>query len=856
MPYRVNGTGTWYYGKKNLYSYQGVCPYCGAKTKLKSYDTTEFFTLFFIPVIPLGEKRVIDECNFCSKHRVLKLKEWEKFSQDKINELHTKWLADPQNAENVINLLDAITYFQAADKLNAITDGIKKYCYADPKALYKLGKAHAFFNQLDPAISAFNAALAVDPQNDTYKESLAESLIKSLKPAEARPLLTHIFQYGIKDRLYYIYLLIECYQYLGDHNTALQVIQECSYAFPDLKDKNPLVAYQKKSNRSLKSSCKIKGNLISSATSTHKNKKLSFTLPKLVFPALMIILIAIYFINSFFIGISRKVYLVNGLDKPYHVVINGKQIHLEPMTQTVVRLPEGHIEMDISEINPEEKIIDFNIKTNFLTRPLSHPLFIINPDKVAVLFWTETIYTTKDDSSGDYEPPYNYYTGQYFYELKDVYYLFEEFPETIQMRANSEIKRDQLIQLDQEALNSAYEEFLEALNEEDAKSYFEAKLTYDPDNYYDLLTYLLYYCEQEDAVSYLRAKLNDRPVLIHWHRAYQDYMDLMEPDYDLKKEYTEYLENEKDNTVFYYLLARVVENSQEAIELCKKSVEGNDPLPYGYYALANYNLYLGNYEQALEYAEKARDLLPQDLIWQETLNDAMFALGDYDSLLQVTKADQQLDPYSSYLILQEIKLHMAKNDTTSAENAVKRYIDSIISYYKEKSYDHNELIADIHNYLNGLISYYQNDVSLYALLIENLEAPMFKYHHAFIKGDLDTASRIALDNDFDGSYFLLLYLAEDNPDVASKYLSQAIYHYQKDDIYHRLLADYLLQKGDYSPEDMTSLFLHPDEKRIALAALAKLNSSYKEELLSYAKKLNYNIDFPYHFIKKLTEENK
>ena len=59
MPQVVNGCGTWYYGKKNLQQYQGVCRACGALTTLSSYDTRLYAVVFFIPLIPLARKRII-----------------------------------------------------------------------------------------------------------------------------------------------------------------------------------------------------------------------------------------------------------------------------------------------------------------------------------------------------------------------------------------------------------------------------------------------------------------------------------------------------------------------------------------------------------------------------------------------------------------------------------------------------------------------------------------------------------------------------------------------------------------------------------------------------------------------------
>ena len=68
MPSTVNGIGTHYWGKKNLYTYQGQCQACKRITSLSCYDTNLFFVVVFIPIIPLGRKRIIDHCSACTRH--------------------------------------------------------------------------------------------------------------------------------------------------------------------------------------------------------------------------------------------------------------------------------------------------------------------------------------------------------------------------------------------------------------------------------------------------------------------------------------------------------------------------------------------------------------------------------------------------------------------------------------------------------------------------------------------------------------------------------------------------------------------------------------------------------------------
>ena len=846
MPYTVNGIGTWYYGKKNEHSHQGVCEFCGKHTQLKSYETTKFFVFAFIPIIPLGKKRVIDQCSICRKHRVVSLKDWERSLKQIVDSQYQRWIQDPNNTSAAVELFKSIAYFRDVDSLNSVARDVRMHCSDNAQILNALGLVHTFLNKFDEAEDFFRSSLALT-KDIKVEENLAEALMKNLKPDQAKPYVEHIIQEKIKDRLYYIYLLIESYQYVGDHKSALEVIEKCENAFPELKDKKPLRTYRKKSQRNYNKSRRIKGSLISER-SEKRERKLSFILPNFIFPAIVVLGLMLYIISSFLMGLSREVYLVNGLDTSYTVEINGKEVKLLPNIRETVKVREGIIKVDILDLDlePDEKSMTVDIKTSFWSRPFNKPIYIINPDKVAVLQWQETQYAADEKDNEGYEPEYRYYTGQYFYELDKVDYLFTEFPESIEMGVRK-IRKTQLIQLSKSEIDTYFSDILASLGSDGAKSYLEARLNHDPDNELNIYLYLSYF-DPDSAIEFLKAGLDERPLLINWHRIYQTYMEIYKPMHDLHEEYSAYLEKEKDNKALYYLLSRTLLDPKEAEKLLIKSIEGNDPCPYGYYGLAYQKLSDGDYEQAFFYAQKAIEALPEqdsvNMVWEE----ALWAQGEYDLLLEKNKQQQRLNPYDGASIAQEVCLYMAKGDLDSAKNTISTFINRISSLDSDVS-------KSWEKYLNGVLAYCSGDVTKYVNSIEELESSQFTFEKAFIKGDFDNASKIAVDNDFVATYFLLLYLADNNPDSASRYLQQAIDKFKKGDKTDQLLADYLSGERSFDLDEVKSIVVLPDTKCIVMAALGKLNPDYQEDLYTFAKKLNYKNVFPYHFINRLGEES-
>jgi len=95
MPVTYNGIGTHYYGQRNIETRPGVCRQCGRGGNLSSYDTRLWFVIVFIPVIPLGRKRIVDYCPACRRHFAVDLQKWEMAKQLEISGALEKFRSNP-----------------------------------------------------------------------------------------------------------------------------------------------------------------------------------------------------------------------------------------------------------------------------------------------------------------------------------------------------------------------------------------------------------------------------------------------------------------------------------------------------------------------------------------------------------------------------------------------------------------------------------------------------------------------------------------------------------------------------------------------------------------------------------------
>src|SRR5262249_35635642 len=97
MPTVINGIGTWYYGKRHVHRHKATCGFCHNMGELESYDTTLFFVFVFVPIIPLGKKRILEACPYCRKHRAMPLRKWKASKKRDTEELLQQLRASPDD---------------------------------------------------------------------------------------------------------------------------------------------------------------------------------------------------------------------------------------------------------------------------------------------------------------------------------------------------------------------------------------------------------------------------------------------------------------------------------------------------------------------------------------------------------------------------------------------------------------------------------------------------------------------------------------------------------------------------------------------------------------------------------------
>jgi tetratricopeptide (TPR) repeat protein len=665
MPTIINGCGTWYCGKRRIHRVKAGCGQCGGFTELESYDTTLFFVFFMIPIIPLGKKRILQSCSACQRHRVIDLKAWEAGKSEAFNKVLEELQANPDNRETIQKALALATVYQDEVLFDKLADALAGHRTEDAEIQAQLGSAYEYFSRWPDAEAAFRRAHAIAPSDDT-NERLAVCLLKQYRPEEAADHVRHALESKDPEKAWLVFWLVEGFMAAGMHEEALKVMDVRDEIWPALAVGKDYQRQRRTAEKHRKTGKPIKSvYLAESKTGFREGSKLGFGWPKYVAAAIVLGLLALYFGSAIYRGQNRPVYLVNGWSKGYTVKVNGEDYQVPAGGTKKIDVPEGEVTVDWPEGGDGPQTV--TIETSFWSRPFKRPVFVINPDRLAILEREETIYA---DPPVEPEHPAEFRAGQLLQEFKGVNHEFEPFPTEIRAKAGSRTTKTRVGLVPVTGPQDRIMKAMVAVPQDKLADYAKRLLQLDPNDTF-ALGFTTAMMTPADAITFLRTHLGDRPIRVEWHRMYQSLSDLADPTRDLKPEYRKLVEETKRSPDAVYLLGRL-EDSPAGETMYLEAANAKPPSAHACAGLSFRYLAQGDFDKAVEWAAKGHELNRADPLYLQRYVFALLAAGKFVDLLRVTNATT---PTETMVYLRErLIAHVATGEPGAADGEINRIL--------------------------------------------------------------------------------------------------------------------------------------------------------------------------------------
>jgi hypothetical protein len=564
----------------------------------------------------------------------------------------------------------------------------------------------------------------------------------------------------------------------------------------------------------------------------------------LVVPAIILIGLIAYLVAAFSAKPS-EVYLVSGLAKPYEVLLNGQQYSLRGGSRKKVDINYGAITMEAVPGGLPIATAFMEVTQPFLIRPFSGPAVVINPDRSALLVWSRIEYTDRESSDDSNE--FAVHMGESIYVFNDIDYMFSDFPDEIDLPSGKSSVFKQGVEHYSEyspidILGIDHESF----TEEDASSFLTNILDLEPRRE-EVLPYLNYYLAPEGTIAFLEGKLERRPVLIEWHRLYQNTVQQIRPEVDIVARYREHLLAEPHNSALAYLLGRLLSDPAEAQRYHLQAIAGPEPCAHAFNALAHMEMNRGNFEAAMKFEQEALRIRPGYSFFTPVEEQILLALGDIEALAERNRATLNDYPLDEYTIADSVRYLSIQGRASDAEAVIDAFLDELAQSGEDNNDD--DYLTSTRYYLESAKAEGAGDRDAYVSAIDELEGADWSFQSAVLNGNLHEASKLLGGEDLAGDYFnhLLLYVSASRKGeaaLAQEALIAATRILSEGDRDERNLSIWLNSDQPLSIAEAVQLSAMPPRKRVLLAALGTAHPESRKALFTAASKMNYSTVFP------------
>ncbi|MGE5195164.1 MAG: BTAD domain-containing putative transcriptional regulator [Deltaproteobacteria bacterium] len=844
MPTRVNGIGTGYYGTSNLQTFDGVCEHCHRAAKLRNYETRLWFSIFFIPVIPLGRKQILSQCPICTWHRAMPFGEWERIRREAIGESASKWDENRDDPDAALAMHSTLVAFQKRDDAERLAALLLERFADVSRVQFYFGAWYERIGKGAAADECFAGALELDPTSLPAKRAVAIGHIEKGRLAEARALLADFEAPKDTFEPSLFFMLARGHQRQEQHEQALEL-------FRMLMRSSPGMAAQKEFRTAVRQSEKALGLETSLVHTDPFYRTAAF---KWAVAALLLIVGIAG--SNLYIQTHRSLHVLNGLKVPIVVQVDGAApVEVSANGRKELTVAEGAHRAGVVQPPGFMQSVDFAVHAGWFDRFFKSPVFLIDPTRSAALVWESTVYRERPaNAAAGFDGSLRWHIGQPFTTYPDVDYAFQEFPAELRVKNQHEVTKTRVTVAEigpVEAMNAVA---MEPGRQTDLLSFFESHLRIDPADKILLLIYsgIAGQSQQQGRCrDFLATRLDDRPVLVDWHRAYQEACQARDHDDGLLQRYDRYLAADPGNSTLLYLRGRIETDDAQADAFYERARAADPTNPYPWYAQGYRLRVAGEFAGARKALEEASRLNPDDLMMAHSLLDSRFALGEFDALEGEIRSQLEKTPLNIGLHRQLLEVLVAAGRDARAEEAHAAFVQRA----NQPPGDVFQLGLKSQLHLHYLRGRFDDFLAGSRQLTDPQTAAQTQFEAALELEQLDNlpASASAIRGGQRGMQDLLFGLAwsgKGDQARAAAARERAITALAAGNRAERQAAEHLRQGATIAAGTAERLTLEPALKAVVLVSLAEFCPEQKPSLLALAGKLNYRRDFPHHFLNR------
>lgn len=538
-----------------------------------------------------------------------------------------------------------------------------------------------------------------------------------------------------------------------------------------------------------------------------------------------------------------QAHVLNGLDQPYRFILNGETITLRPFQRTLTnKLVYGKNEIKPVPDHPYIVGHTFSVDVPWYRRPFVSPVVIVNPDRAGIVMWERTGYASSNFASIPNQVEIQ--SGRPYYVYESLDFPFQSFPETISMSSKTSIVyRTRVAELRDLPVEQVGSLFLKRNDRESLHGYLRARLADDRDDMRVILA-AAYWLPRDEFIGKALERLEDRPVRLQWHRAYQNLVKGTPEGIDLESRYRAYVHREPDDSQLAYLLGRVFTDPDEQRVAWEHAAALPRPTGYAVYGLGYHYLLEGDFARAAIHAGEAMRIDPANEQFRALRQSIRYGIADYAALEREWEESFRTRT-PSYADFHQHVFHLGRlGRSAEARVEVLRYLQRMEQQNPMSETDRNQGAA----YLESALALAAYDRIEYAMWAARIDAPAWRFQSAVMKGNLDEATTLANhpENGFGAHDHMMLYvlhMQKSQPVKAAVHLDKTITILSEGRAEQRRWEAWLKGADAPTPREAAHACDDPEHHFLYLLALAYRHPDYADGYLERARTIAFRDSF-------------
>ena len=447
MPATINGIGTHYYGAQNRSARVDTCKFCGRSATLSSYDTREWFCVIFLPLIPMGKFRILNDCSICRKHHRIPADEFAQKLAQATAPLRMAIRNAPRDPQPYIQLVQTLIGLEMRADAERELQSAAGIFPQNVDLMVLAAQLAVDKNDFQRGLSLYERACAVDPQDRAATYGYGWILQHLERYEQAVPVLQRATsQEG--NKLGALYLLGKCQMKLSRWNDALNAFQQLLSLEPAYTKDKQLLRLVRDCKRQLGYELNDAERRAGRRWWPFAAKSKRATLqpqPTLVRPGLryagLAILVIVLLGGSFYAWdrwTNIMVYFDNGLDRSVKVDLDGHNFDLARNSLHSEELKSGpHTAVARGSDGKEIERLTFSLEKLNPFAALMHDRFFVYNVAARHVYRRATHGYAQHAEIASYNS--ELIGMQRFFEQRDVDFPFMTPPETISMDSRQSV---------------------------------------------------------------------------------------------------------------------------------------------------------------------------------------------------------------------------------------------------------------------------------------------------------------------------------------------------------------------------------------------------------------------------------